>query len=109
MREGFARLIQDQKGMEVVGMATNGQQAIAMTESLRPDVVVMDVNMPVMDGIQATRRITADHPMIRVIGLTFYEDELHRQAMFEAGAENCLNKSDRSGLLIKAIANPPNH
>jgi DNA-binding NarL/FixJ family response regulator len=79
-------------GCEVVGQAANGLDAISEARRLDPDVVVMDLAMPVMDGIESTRRITAESPGTAVIGLSISGDELHRKALLEAGGKALVDK-----------------
>jgi DNA-binding NarL/FixJ family response regulator len=77
--------------------------AIEMTRSLRPDVVVLDISMPVMNGIEAARRISAEMPGVRVIGLSMYDESDWAKAMLEAGAEMYLSKLAPAEVMISAI------
>jgi DNA-binding NarL/FixJ family response regulator len=74
-RDGLKTLINLQKDKMVVGEAANGQEAIAKTRELLPDVILMDVKMPVMDGVEATRRILADMPGTKILALSMYSDD----------------------------------
>ncbi|MFW5640536.1 MAG: response regulator [Thermodesulfobacteriota bacterium] len=103
MRQGLIRMIADQPNIQVVGEAADGREAVEMVRRLRPDVVVMDVNMPKMDGLEATHRITAEFPEMRVIGLSMFMDKEIGRAMREAGAETFVSKTGSSGELLKAI------
>jgi CheY-like chemotaxis protein/two-component sensor histidine kinase len=103
MRHGLIGLMSGEPGIIVVGEASNGREAIAQARQLKPDVVVMDVAMPEMDGVEATRRIKAEWPDMRVIGLSMYEDEHIARTMHQAGAEAFVNKSASSVELLKAI------
>ncbi len=103
MRQGLIKLIIGQPDIQVVGEAANGQEALDQARHLKPDVVVMDVSMPVMDGIEATRRIKAEMPAVRVIALSMYEDEHIVQIMREAGADAFVSKSISSAELLRAI------
>ncbi len=103
MRQGLIRLITGQPDIEVVGEAANGREALELARQLRPNVVVMDVSMPEMDGIEATRRIKAELPDVRVIGLSMFEDELLARTMCQAGAEVFMSKTASSAELLKAI------
>jgi PAS domain S-box-containing protein len=103
LREGISRLIGDQPDMEVVGEAEDGIGAVELALQLRPDVVIMDVSMPRMNGIAATRRIKVEHPCCRVIALTMHAREEMEQRMRAAGADAYLDKVRASELLVAAI------
>ncbi|MFO8084258.1 MAG: PAS domain S-box protein [Desulfobacterales bacterium] len=103
MRQGLIKLCAGQPGLRVVGEAANGREAIRMAHKLKADIVVMDVCMPEMDGIEATRRIKAELPDVRIIGLSMSGDEHITRAMLEAGAEAFVSKTASSAELIKAI------
>jgi DNA-binding NarL/FixJ family response regulator len=96
-------LVNGQPLIQVVGEAANGREAIEQVRRLRPDVVLMDVSMPEMDGIEATRRIKAEWPGVRVIGLSMHDDEHISQAMRAAGAEGFLSKTASPAELLKVI------
>jgi CheY-like chemotaxis protein len=103
VRQGLARLLQSEDDIEVAGEAADGQSAVELARQLLPDVVVMDVSMPVMSGIEATRIITAELPFVKVIGLSIYHEADTAAAMREAGAVAYLNKGGRSQDLLTAI------
>jgi CheY-like chemotaxis protein len=103
MRQGLIKLISGKPDIHVVGEAANGREALELARQNRPDVIVMDVSMPDMDGIEATRRIKAELPQVRVIGLSMHEDEKLAQTMRQAGAENFVSKTASSSILLKAI------
>lgn len=103
MRQGLIDLIKNQKGIEVVGEAANGREAIEQAREHRPDVILMDVSMPVIDGIEATRRIKMEMPRVRVIGLSMHEDEHTASTLRKAGAEALITKSVSLPELCKAI------
>jgi PAS domain S-box-containing protein len=102
MRQGLISLISGQPNIQVVGEAANGLEALELARQLRPDVIIMDVSMPVMDGVQATRRIKAELPEIRVIGLSMHDDEHASLTMRDAGAEAFVSKAASSAELLKA-------
>ena len=103
IRQGLVSVISEQPDIEVVGEASNGREAIEVFRETRPDVVLMDVSMPIMDGVEATRQIRADDPKVRIIGLSMYDDDQIHGQMQTAGAEAFVNKADSSGVLLRAI------
>ncbi|HUT89783.1 MAG TPA: MASE3 domain-containing protein [Thermoguttaceae bacterium] len=103
LREGLVSLLRDQPDMEVVGEASDGEAAVDLALKTRPDVVIMDVSMPQLSGIEATRRITATDPDIRVIGLSMHEQADMAGAMRRAGAVAYLPKDGPVEELIAAI------
>ena len=103
VRGGFRMILDAQEGIEVVGEAEDGREALAATRDLRPDVVLMDVRMPVMDGIAATRQIVAEQLASRVLVLTTFDhDEIVYDAM-RAGASGFLLKSAPPSRLIDGV------
>lgn len=102
-REGLARILNDTPGMSVVASATNGEEAVARATETRPDVILMDVNMPRLDGVEATRQLRGVHPQARVLMLTVAEDEDRLFAAIRAGARGYLLKSLGSDELVDAI------
>jgi DNA-binding NarL/FixJ family response regulator len=92
VREGLATLLQTMPDIEVVGMAADGEEAIMVAEQLGPDVVLMDLRMPRVDGVQATRGIRADHPDVQVVVLTTYADDESIITALRAGAIGYLTK-----------------
>ena len=103
VRQGLTELLREEADIEVVGEASDGVEAVEMAARLRPDVIVMDISMPRLNGIEATRRITAAQPRVRVIGLSMYEEPERAAAMREAGAVAYLHKAGPSEDLIAAI------
>jgi PAS domain S-box-containing protein len=106
MRQGLVNLVNTCPYIEVVGEAANGQEALELALHLRPDVVVMDISMPVMDGIESTRRIKAELPDVRVIGLSMHLDEQSARSIREAGAETYMVKTVSPKELLQAIYGP---
>ena len=109
IREGLICLIAGQPGIEVVGEAASGQEALDLARQLKPDVVVMDISMPYMDGIETTRQIKAEFPEVRVLGLSMFDDDQSAQSMRLAGAEAFVSKTASSGELLKAIYEIAHH
>ncbi|MER6036331.1 MULTISPECIES: response regulator transcription factor [unclassified Streptomyces] len=103
VRQGFTVLLDTKPGIRVVGQAVHGLDAIAKVRELAPDVVLMDIRMPELGGIEATRRITADHPDVRVLVLTTFDlDEYVYQAL-RAGASGFLLKDASADQLAEAV------
>ncbi len=103
MRQGLVNLLQTQPAIQVIGEAGNGQEALDQTRRLHPDVVLMDISMPVMGGVEATRRLKKEFPAVRVIGLSMHQDLYISEHMHNAGAETTLTKTAGATELIKAI------
>ncbi len=103
MREGLNRLLVQEPDIEVIGEAADGFQAVELAASLSPDVILMDMSMPKLNGVEATRAIHSDHPDIRIIGLSMFEESERAQALREAGAVDYVTKSGPSSNLIAAI------
>ena len=103
MRTGFRMILDAQDDIEVVGEAIDGADAIRQFERLRPDVVVMDVRMPTMDGIEATRRLSAAEPPARVLILTTFDLDEYVSEALRAGASGFLLKDRPSEELVAAV------
>jgi NarL family two-component system response regulator LiaR len=103
VREGTRELVQRERDMEVVGEAGDGEEAIELTSKLRPNVVIMDIAMPKVNGIQATKRIKELCPATAVLILTAYDNEQYIFALLEAGAAGYLLKNVRRSELISAV------
>jgi two-component system response regulator NreC len=103
MRTGLSALLERQPNLEVVGESENGRQTVELTGSLEPDVVVMDVGMPVLNGIEATKLIVADHPTTAVIILSMHSDESYVMRALKAGARGYLLKDSAPADLLSAI------
>lgn len=103
VRQGLRHVCERTGGFAVVGEAQNGQEAVEMAQELRPDVILMDVNMPVLDGVQATRRVVAAEPSMRVIILTMYRQDRYVFEAIKAGARGYLLKDVDEEDLVAAI------
>jgi DNA-binding NarL/FixJ family response regulator len=103
MRMGFRMVIESQADLEVVGEVSNGREALAATERLAPDVILMDVRMPQMDGVEATRRIADSDSAARVIILTTFDLDEYVYAALRAGASGFLLKDAQPADLLSAI------
>lgn len=103
MREGLRNLINKQPGMEVIAEAEDGRMAVDLVRELTPDVVIMDIAMPVLNGIEATRQIMSDFPNIKIIALSMHSDRRFLANMLGAGASGYLLKNCAFKELIYAI------
>jgi len=103
MRDGIASLLGIQDGIEVVGTASNGQEALEQALSLQPDVILMDVRMPVMDGVVATAQVRRQLPSCRVLMLTTFDDEEYVIEALRAGATGYLLKDIPAHNLAQAV------
>jgi DNA-binding NarL/FixJ family response regulator len=101
--EAISVLLRQQEGMEVVGVAGDGREAIELAVALRPDVVLMDIQMPRLDGISATRRIRSRLPSTKVLVMTGLTGDEHVEESLRAGAEACIKKFSSAGDLLTAI------
>ncbi|MGW9630547.1 response regulator [Agromyces sp. NPDC055520] len=102
-REALTTLLEVQPGIEVVGEAGNGEEAVQRSGRLHPDVVLMDLRMPVLDGIAATARLRAEQPEVRVLALTTFDDDENVFAALRAGAVGYLLKDVTSARLVEAL------
>lgn len=103
MREGLRHLLESQDGVEVVAEAENGNEALKLARKLAPELVVMDVDMPELNGIEATRRLAQEMPRTKVIGLSMHSDRQFVLGMLKAGASAYLLKDCAFSELIEAI------
>lgn len=103
VRDGLRTLIEKEAGMEVVGEARNGREGLKLTRKLLPDVTIMDITMPDMNGIDATRSILEEHPEIKVIALSMHSDRRLVSGMLEAGASGYLLKDSAFEELARAV------
>jgi DNA-binding NarL/FixJ family response regulator len=103
VREGLAMLLGLLPDIEVVGTAADGEEALALADELRPDVVLMDLRMPRLDGVEATRRLRASHPEIKVVVLTTYADDRSVIDALRAGALGYLTKDAGADEIRQAL------
>jgi DNA-binding NarL/FixJ family response regulator len=103
VRTGIGRMLADVGDIAVVGEATSGEEAVSLCRQLQPDVVLMDVRMPGIGGLEATRRIIAHHPAIKVIAVSAYEDDLYCSRFLQAGASGYVAKGAPFDDVVKAI------
>jgi DNA-binding NarL/FixJ family response regulator len=103
VRQGFKMILDAQPDMEIVGEAGNGREAVDLAEQLRPDVVVMDVAMPELNGIEATRRLASSVPHARVVALSMHKDSVYVREILRAGARGYLLKDSGAADLVAAI------
>src|SRR5947207_13253039 len=105
VREGFRSLLEHESDLEIVGEAETGRQAVQMTRKLRPSVVVMDIAMPLLNGLEATRQIRKDFPETKVLILSAHSDDAYVDQVAALGAAGFLVKQTSSHELAMAIRN----
>src|SRR5579863_7576373 len=103
IRTGLRLVLEQEPDLTVVGEASDGRQAVGLTDSLEPDVVVMDVGMPNLNGIEACRQISDSHPKVGIVILSMHSDETYVLRALKAGARGYLLKDSAEGDLIEAI------
>jgi DNA-binding NarL/FixJ family response regulator len=103
LRHGLSKSFQNEKDMEVIAQAKDGRSAVELAKELIPDVVIMDIGMPDLNGIEATRQITRDCPRVKVIGLSMHSGKNFIIEMFKAGASGYLLKDCEFDELVNAI------
>lgn len=103
IREGLKMLVNAQADMECVGEARDGRIALQLAQELKPDIVVMDVSMPEMNGVQATERLKQIHPEIKVLALTRHKDDAFLQQLLRAGVAGYVLKQSAATELIRAL------
>lgn len=103
VRKGFRLILETQADIEVVGEAGNGREAVEQTVKLHPDVVVMDVAMPELNGIEATRRLADSVPRTRVLALSMHKDSVYVREILKAGARGYLLKDSLDSDLVNAV------
>jgi DNA-binding NarL/FixJ family response regulator len=103
VRKGFRLILEAQPDMEITGEAGNGREAVELAEKLHPDVLVMDVAMPELNGIEATRRLASSSPRTRVLALSMHKDSVYVREILRAGARGYLLKDSIDTDLISAV------
>ena len=103
LRSGIRSLLEDEPGLSVIGEAEDGRTAVSMACQLNPDVVIMDIAMPLLNGLEATRQIKAQCPGVRVLILTMHDNEEYIRQVLEAGAMGYILKDAAARELISAI------
>lgn len=103
VRESLVRGLRYEADVEVVAEAEDGCAAVALTKEFHPDVVLMDISMPRLNGIEATRQIMAACPTVRVLGLSVHDSKQYANAMFRAGASGYVVKDGDMDELVKAV------
>jgi len=103
VRQGFKMILAAQPDMEIVGEAGNGREAVELAGTLQPDVIVMDVAMPELNGIEATRRLADSSPRTRVLALSMHKDSVYVREILRAGARGYLLKDSIASDLLAAV------
>lgn len=103
VRDGIRSLIEAEEKLVIIGEASNGKEAIQASRHIIPDLIIMDINMPDMDGIEASKIIKKEYPQIKILALTMVVDPHHIQNMIESGASGYILKSSTREELIEAI------
>lgn len=104
-RQSVASFLNEQGFVDIVGEAVNGNEAIEQTERLRPDLVLMDVDMPLRDGFEATREIKLQRPETKVVILSMHGSEIYRRTAWRYAADGFIDKASMKSELLAAIAN----
>src|SRR5438132_1593840 len=103
VRQGFKMILDAQPDMEIVGEAGNGREAVELAAQLRPDVVIMDVAMPELNGIEAARRMVDAMPHLRILALSMHKDSVYVREILRAGARGYLLKDSVAADLVAAV------
>ena len=103
VRRGLCSLIKEHPGWEIAAEAADGREAVEKTRELKPDVTVMDISMPSMNGLEATRQIVKEHPETKVLVLTMHDSDPIIRDVLDAGARGYLLKSDAGRDLVTAL------
>lgn len=103
VREGLRAILESQPGIQVVGEATNGVEAVSKTDEAKPDIILMDISMPEMNGLEATRRIKQSHPEVKILALTMHEGDEYFFEVLQVGASGYFVKGGSSSELLGAL------
>ena len=103
LRNGISAILKDEQDMVIVGEANDGREAVRLAGQLKPNVVLMDIAMPLLNGLEATRQIKREHPEINVLVLTMYDNEEYFRKMLEVGASGYIIKRAAATELVSAI------
>jgi two-component system, NarL family, response regulator NreC len=103
VRQGFRRILEAQSDLEIVGEASNGREAVELASELCPDIVVMDVAMPELNGVEATRRVVEKSPRTRVLALSMHKDAVYVREILRAGARGYMLKDSIDADLLAAV------
>lgn len=103
VRMGIKRLLQDVQGLKVIGEASNGEEAVLLAKKIIPDVVIMDVHMPGIGGLEATRKMICHNPDVKILALTIYEEEPYPSRFLQVGASGYITKGCDPEEMIRAI------
>lgn len=109
IREGFRFMLKKQVGIELIGEAADGEQLLLLAKELEPDIIIMDIKMPKLNGIQATKQIVAEYPDIGIIALSFLEEQYLVDEIIKAGARGYIIKNSPNSEIISAIQAVYNH
>jgi DNA-binding NarL/FixJ family response regulator len=103
LRQGLSRSFEQESDIKVIGQASDGHTAVDLVREMSPDVVIMDIGMPDLNGIEATRKIVKDHPQVKVVGLSMHSSDKYVREMFKAGAAGFLLKNCPFEELAEAV------
>jgi DNA-binding NarL/FixJ family response regulator len=103
IRNGICALLKNEPGFQIIGEAKSGREAVSLVRQLSPNVLIMDIAMPLLNGAEATRQITEESPNTKVIILSSYQDEVHIEASMSAGAAGYLLKATAASEIIEAV------
>jgi DNA-binding NarL/FixJ family response regulator len=103
VRQGIREFLEDEDDIEVIAEANNGLEAVRLAQEHQPDVAILDIRMPEMTGVEATRRIKAQSPGVRVLVLTAYDDDPYVFAVLQAGADGYVLKTSSADELVRAV------